>query len=190
MTTPTSTPTLLKTTAGDGGLSITIAQTGAFGTASSGGDGAIYDPIGAKTAATTTFYSDVAFRIGTSGSRRYLSDLASSVTNVSTNAGNTSTTSRFTISGLQFDLVQSVSNLTKNGTRTGSGLSQVYNITNTSNTAIDFELVRYFDGDLHFDGSLRDRGGKIIRNSQDILFETDGGDDPSAPTTFFCGDYR
>uniref|UniRef100_UPI00286B041B Calx-beta domain-containing protein n=1 Tax=Chamaesiphon sp. VAR_48_metabat_135_sub TaxID=2964699 RepID=UPI00286B041B len=46
------------------------------------------------------------------------------------------------------------------------------------------ELVRYFDGDLQFDGSIADKGGRIARNGRDILFETDSGDNPSAPTTF------
>ncbi len=184
MPTPTPTPInptnltgQLKTTTGDGGLDVTVGNTGSF-------SGAAYDPIGPKGSASTTFASNVAFRIGSSGSRQYLSGLATNIVNTSTSTDNSSTSSRFNVSGLQFELIQSVSNLTKNSKRKGSGLSQIYSITNTTNTAIDFELVRYFDGDLQFDGSIADRGGKIVRNGQDILFETDSGDNPSAPTTF------
>jgi hypothetical protein len=174
----------LITTPGDGGLDVTVGSAGSF-------NGASYDPIGPGSPARTTFRSDVAFRInptgtnesnGSGGPRSYISGLASNVTTTDTSA--TSTTSRFEFSGLQFELVQSVSNLTNNGTRIGSGLSQIYQITNTTNTAIDFELVRYFDGDLSFDGSIADRGGRIVRNGIDILFETDNGDNPAAPTTF------
>ena len=174
----------LITTPGDGGLSVNVGSSGSF-------SGADYDPIGAGTAARTTFFSDVAFRInptgtnesnGNNGTRSYIGGLASNVTTTETST--TSTTSNFLLSGLQFELVQSVSNLVNNGTRVGSGLSQIYQITNTTNTAIDFELVRYFDGDLQFDGSIADRGGRIVRNEIDILFETDNGDNPAAPTTF------
>jgi Calx-beta domain/Domain of unknown function (DUF4114) len=174
----------LITTPGDGGLDVNVGSTGSF-------SGASYDPIGAGTAASTTFRSDVAFRInpagtnesnGSNGTRSYIGGLARNITTSETSA--TSTTSSFQISGLQFELVQSVSNLVNNGTRIGSGLSQIYQITNTTNTAIDFELVRYFDGDLQFDGSIADRGGRIVRNGIDILFETDNGDNPAAPTTF------
>jgi Calx-beta domain/Domain of unknown function (DUF4114) len=174
----------LITTPGDGGLSVNVSSSGYF-------SGASYDPIGPGTAARTTFLSDVAFRInpagtnesnGSNGPRSYIGGLASNATSSDTSA--TSTTSSFQLSGLQFELVQSVSNLVRNGTRIGSGLSQIYQITNTTNTAIDFELVRYFDGDLSFDGSIADRGGRIVRNGIDILFETDNGDNPAAPTTF------
>jgi Calx-beta domain/Domain of unknown function (DUF4114) len=166
----------LNTTAGDGGLNLTVDNTGSF-------TGALYDPVGSQTANDTTYYSDVAFRIGSTGVRRFISGLA---TNVTTGTGNNNgiNTSSFTISGLRFDLVQSVSDLTKNGTRTGSGLTQMYQITNTTGAAIEFELVRYFDGDLSFDGSIADRGGRISRNGRDILFETDSGDNPAAPNTF------
>jgi Calx-beta domain/Domain of unknown function (DUF4114) len=166
----------LKTAAGDGGLEVLLSNTGSF-------SGADYDPVGTKTASSTTFQSDVAFRIGTTGTRKFISELATNVTSPGS-TDNTNTTSSFLVSGLQFQLVQSVSDLTKNGTRTGSGLTQTYQITNPGSTAVTFELVRYFDGDLQFDGSISDKGGRIVRNGRDILFETDSGDNPSSPTTF------
>jgi ELWxxDGT repeat protein len=166
----------LKTATGDGGLDVSVDKTGSF-------RGANYDPVGAQTANRTTFESDVAFRIGETGARKFISDIATNATTTATADPNI-TTSTFGVSGLLFELSQAVSDLTKNGTRTGSGLTQTYQITNPTNAAINFELVRYFDGDLGFDGSIQDRGGRIVRNNRDILFETDSGDNPSAPTTF------
>ena len=180
-TTPATPPTInfsgrLKTAPGDGGLDVNVNKTGSF-------SGATYDPIGAQVANGTTFQSDVAFRIGDTGARKFLSDIATNAT-ITATADPNITSSTFGASGLLFELSQAVSDLTKNGTRTGSGLTQTYQITNPTNAAINFELVRYFDGDLGFDGSIQDRGGRIIRNGRDILFETDSGDNPSAPTTF------
>jgi hypothetical protein len=166
----------LNTTAGDGGLNVTVSNTGSF-------SGASYDPVGSQAANRTTYYSDVAFRIGGTGVRTFISGLATNITDGATNNTGINTSS-FTISGLRFELIQSVSDLTKNGQRTGSGLTQMYQITNTTGAAIEFELVRYFDGDLAFDGSIADRGGRIVRNGRDILFETDSGDNPAAPNTF------
>jgi Calx-beta domain/Domain of unknown function (DUF4114) len=179
--TPVITPTInfsgqLRTAAGDGGLNVIVDKTGSF-------SGAAYDPIGAQSANRTTYQSDVAFRIGDTGARKFLSDIATNEISTATADPNI-TTSSFSVSGLLFELSQAVSDLTKNGTRTGSGLTQTYQITNPTNAAINFELVRYFDGDLGFDGSIQDRGGRIVRNGRDILFETDSGDNPSAPTTF------
>ena len=46
-----------------------------------------------------------------------------------------------------------------------------------------FELVRYMDGDLLFDGSLVDGGGRLNLSGSEFLFETDAGGG-SASTTF------
>ena len=180
-TNPVTPPTInfsgrLKTAPGDGGLDVTVNETGSF-------SGASYDPLGAQEANRTTFRSDVAFRIGDTGERKFISGIATNENTIATADPNI-TSSTFGVSGLLFELSQAVSDLTKNGTRTGSGLTQTYQITNPTNAAINFELVRYFDGDLGFDGSIQDRGGRIVRNGRDILFETDSGDNPSAPTTF------
>jgi Calx-beta domain/Domain of unknown function (DUF4114) len=174
----------LNNVAGDGGLSVDVSSTGAFGssTGATGASDAQYDPIGTRGVGATTYQSDIAFRIGSTGARQFLSSLA---TNVLDGSGtSTAANSSFIASGLNFELVQAVDNLNQAGIRTGSSLSQTYKITNPTSQTISFELVRYFDGDLLFDGSLLDTGGKITRSGQDILFETDSGDSASAPTTF------
>jgi hypothetical protein len=165
----------LSTAPGDGQLDVVLGLTGSF-------SGASYDPLGEKPSAGTTFSSRLSFRVGDTGRRQNLSSIATN--QVGVESSNTSTTSRFNVSGLQFELVQSVSDSIQGSRRTGSSLSQVYQITNPTNQSITFELVRYFDGDLRFDGSIADSGGRIVRNGRDILFETDSGDNPAAPNTF------
>jgi len=61
-----------------------------------------------------------------------------------------------------------------------------YTITNPGSTTADFELVRYLDGDLFFDGSLGDQdgGGRLIIDGTEILFETDSATDGATNTNY------
>ncbi len=170
----------ISTAAGDGGLSVTVNEFGEFSS-----NQALYDPLGDKTSASTTYRSYIALGVigsdGNTGARNSLSGLASF--NGAFTDGNNST---FTINGLQFQLKQTAQDLlNSSSTRTGSRFDQTYTVTNTTNQAINFDLVRYVDGDLLFDGSLVDGGGKFSQNGQDILFETDLGGVGQADTTFF-----
>jgi hypothetical protein len=79
--------------------------------------------------------------------------------------------------------VQTVAPLLEAGAQTGSFLTQTYTITNNGAGSAGFELVRYIDGDLLFDGTLVDGGGRLT-TSTDILFETDAGGTASTDTTF------
>jgi Ca2+-binding RTX toxin-like protein len=174
----------ISTTAGDGELKVTVNEFGEFGSASEAGQ-ALYDPLGDKTSASTTFLSYVALGVigndGTTGARTALRDPASP--NETFTDGNNST---FTVNGLQFQLKQTAQDLLNTSSiRTGSRLDQTYTVTNTTDQAINFDLVRYVDGDLLFDGSRSDGGGKFNQNGQDILFETDSGGTGQEDTTFF-----
>jgi hypothetical protein len=40
----------------------------------------------------------------------------------------------------------------------------VYTITNPTDSPIDFELLRYIDGDLLFNGTFTDGGGRLFVN--------------------------
>ncbi|NJN23398.1 MAG: right-handed parallel beta-helix repeat-containing protein [Acaryochloridaceae cyanobacterium RL_2_7] len=178
---------LIFTPDGDGGVRVTVDAFGAFGSSVTGN--AVYDPVGEIGPAGTTFESGVAFRlteetfrffltafeIGGSGGLEGSEFLSSTDTNA---------TSRFQIGSLTFELDQTVVENFQDGQRSGSTLSQSYTITNTSSLPVEFELIRYFDGDLDFDGSLRDGGGSLIRDGQQILFETDGAGLPETSTTF------
>src|SRR5439155_7239362 len=62
--------------------------------------------------------------------------------------------------------VQPQFDLTTKG-RVGTLLTQTYVITNTGTTPQDFELVRYLDGDLNFDG--RDGLGGTTTNSTGVI---------------------
>ncbi len=167
----------LSTASGDGGVTVTVD---ALGKSSN----AFYEPVGSQSSSDTIYLSDVAIRFGDTGSRSFLSSGATDV--ILTNTSSTSAQSTFTYNGLNFVLNQSVSDLfNTSNSRTGSQLIQRYTITNPGVTAVNIELIRYLDGDLQFDGSIADRGGRLVSsNGQDILFETDSSDDPSAPTTF------
>jgi hypothetical protein len=180
----------LDNTPGDGSLQVGVDGFGSFGL-SVGGTGtsdAFYDPIGSQSLTETTFDSGVAIRFGDSGSRDFLTSgniggsgglLNPDVTGTATQAN-----SSFDFSSLQFNLTQSLESLFDEGNRTGTELQQTYTITNTSDTSVDFELVRYLDGDLRFDGSLIDGGGRLVNNGLEILFETDSATGNNDPTTF------
>jgi RHS repeat-associated protein len=171
----------IQTATGDGGLQVTVDEFGSFSSA-------LYDPLGSKTLSDTTYRSFVALGIITNVTTGSRSQLQSSASNdeAFTNFTNTTTNSTFTVSGLQFQLKQIVQDTLNNtAIRTGSRLDQTYTITNTTTGTINFDLVRYVDGDLSFDGSISDGGGRIVQNGQEILFETDAGGTGQTDTTFF-----
>jgi len=68
--------------------------------------------------------------------------------------------------------------------RVGSQLTQVYSITNTTASPVSFELVRYIDGDLLFNGTVDDGGGRFFANGIETLFLTDSATGSVDPTTF------
>lgn len=180
----------LDNTPGDGSLQVGVDGYGSFGLAV-GGDGttdAFYDPIGSQGLTETTFESGVAIRFGDSGSRNFLTSGSIGSSGGLVNAGVTGTAtqanSSFNFGSLQFNLIQGLESLFDEGNPTGTELKQTYTITNTSNTSVDFELLRYLDGDLRFDGSLIDGGGRLINNGLEIIFETDSATGENDPTTF------
>ncbi|GIS60828.1 MAG: hypothetical protein CM1200mP2_30530 [Planctomycetaceae bacterium] len=85
-----------------------------------------------------------------------------------------------------FALTQTVTPmLDASGVQTGSLLTQTLRFTNTGTANVDFEFVRYIDGDLLFDGTLVDGGGRMFTSANDeVLFETDRGGSGSTDTTF------
>ncbi len=169
----------LSTPAGDGSVSLRVD---AFGSIT---DDAPYDPVGAGTAAATVFASDVAFRVGTSGTREFLQRSTGNDPGFVEVDGTSSVKSNFTIGGLNFTLTQSLRELRDgSGTRTGSFLNQTYAISNPGTSPVTFELVRYLDGDLRFDGSLIDGGGRLVAGGREILFETDRAGLPADADTF------
>jgi len=181
----------LSTGIGDGSLTVGVDGYGSFGSAVGGveTDIASYDPIGSLAAASTTFESGVAIRFGSTGTRQFLTSgsIGSSggLPSVSITGSGTIATSTFTLGGLSFELLQTVAPMVDDlGGRTGSILGQSYRVTNIGNTAIDFELIRYLDGDLFFDGTLVDGGGRIFLSGSEFLFETDAGGTGATNTTF------
>lgn len=173
----------LATSVGDGGLNITVDRVDSFGTAVHPLTYAYYDPVGSIHEASTTYRSSVAIRLGDTGERTFLNPNDSTSPDVTSSTPN-SIYSEFSYEGLDFSLAQSVNKLFQDGDRTGSVLTQTYTMTNPGSETVNFELVRYIDGDLHFDGSIQDGGGRLLNDGQQILFETDAGGNPLAATMF------
>lgn len=175
---------------GDGTVTVGVDGYGSFGSAV-GGVGtsdALYDPLGAGAPAGTTFDSGVAIRFGDSGPRQFLTSGAigssGGLTDPGVTGSPTTATSSFLFNGLSFNLTQTLTALFTGGVQTGARLTQTYAITNTTLESLNFELVRYLDGDLLFDGSLDDGGGRLVANGSEILFETDSATGADDATTF------
>jgi hypothetical protein len=181
---------VLSNAPGDGTVSITVDGLGAYGSAGGSTVGnANYDPIGPTPSAGTTYLSGVLLQIG--GTRQWLASggFSNSLTSPTTSTSNSDVISTFTFQGLKFDLVQSLSDLVDDSGgasahRTGSLLTQTYRITNISASPISFDLFRYFDGDLRFDTSLIDGGGRLPFKNSEILFETDTATGSADEATF------
>ena len=190
-TSPLGPSATLATALGDGGVRISLDAYGSFGASVNGlVSDAFYNPVGSLGESGTVYESGVAIRLGNTGRRTFLSSGSigtsgnlSSV--IFTATSPTSAQSSFTFNGLNFALDQRVSDLfDPTNARTGSQLTQTYTLTNPGSTAVNFELIRYLDGDLNFDGTLYDRGGYLLREGNDVLFETDSAASPFDRTTF------
>lgn len=181
----------LTTGVGDGGVTVGVDAFGSFGSdvTGSGTSDAFYNPVGLAPVGGTTFESGVAIRLGPSGTRRFLTSGSiggpgGGAVTTAISGTSTSATSAFGFSGLNFSLTQTVQTLLSGGVQTGSRLIQSYTITNSTATALDFELIRYFDGDILFNGSRFDGGGRLLTSGQEVLFETDSATGASDSTTF------
>ena len=170
---------------GDATVDLNLGATGQFGFATVNGN-TLYDPVGPGIPAETVFRTDLYFRLGTSGQRQIVDSIASNVSNIR-GFQNEEANSTFDVAGLSFALTQRLDPLTDamSGVQNGTLLTQTYVITNNDMVERDFELVRYVDGDLLFDGTLVDGGGRLMTQAGDeILFETDAGGTGATDTTF------
>lgn len=181
-----ATAQILTTGTDDGGVTVTVDAFGSFGSAVGGGvTDAIYNPVGAIDAAGTAYESGIA--IGFGGGRTFLTsgDIGgTSGGSVVAGLSGTSTTvaSAFTFEDLAVDLTQAVTPTFNDlDERSGSRLRQTYTITNTGAAPVSFDVIRYIDGDLDFDGSINDGGGLLPGG---ILFQTDAGGSADDDTTF------
>jgi hypothetical protein len=183
-------PYTLTNGPGDGSLSVGVDGYGAFGSSiGANATNAVYDPVGAAPpAAGTTFESGLAFRVGESGARTFLTsgNIGSSggLGNPSITGNITAGASSFTVGDLTFSLTQALTAIMSGASQTGSLLTQSYAITNTGTARTSFELLRYIDGDLGFNGSIVDGGGRLVGSGVEYLFETDTANGASTSTTF------
>lgn len=188
-------PYVLTNGSGDGQVSVGVDGYGAFGLSIGvNATNAIYNPAGATAAAGTTYESGVAIRLGTSGARAFLTsgliEDSGGLSNPTVAGTPLLGASSFTYGDLNFVLTQTLTNLfDTNGVQNGTQLAQSYVITNAGAVALDFELLRYLDGDLRFDAAIIDGGGRLISSGREILFETDTATG-SADAATFLGIYN
>jgi|GEM_PF-376995 Ca2+-binding RTX toxin-like protein len=182
-------------TTGTGNTSVTVGVDG-FGSFGRGigvtATDANFDPTGATGSTGTTVLSGVALRVA-GGSSEFLSSgtIGNSppMPNVTVTGSSTRGTSTFTSmsSGLRFNLEQVSDPLFDGGgMMIGSVLTQTYTVTNPGLQPVDFDLVRYFQGDLSgFDGTLGDGGGHIATAGVgEFLFETATAGTPTDVTNY------
>ena len=165
---------------GDGSLMVQVTSTGAFGIGSfptTMSAGAPYDPIGGLAAGDTTTDSQIYFRANTvTGTRSTIDSLATNLTTI--RATSSEANSSFDIGPLHFVLTQVAEPVFDVATTdaVGSLLTQTYRITNTGTASLEFELARFLDGRLRFNGSTTDGGGRFVSTAGDeFLVETDAG---------------
>jgi hypothetical protein len=183
-------PYTLTNGPGDGTVTVGVDGFGAFGS-SVGADStnAIYDPVGAGGPAGTTYQSGVAIRFSTTGGgRTFLTSGniggSGGLANPAVAGSPTLGVSAFVFGPLSIRLTQTLTPLMTGSVQTGSLLTQTYVMTNTGTEALSLEMIRYLDGDLYFDGSLIDGGGRLFVGSLEILFETDSATGSATSTTF------
>ena len=162
---------ILSTSPGDGSLSIDVDSFGAFGSSfdsTESGGSAILNPVGEIESVDTVFESSLAIDIinDDSPERVFISQENFTAPEFSS-VTDTTATSGFSYSGLDFSLEQQVFDLNNNEERTGSNLRQTYTITNSSTEVIDFELIRYLDadiedGDTDLDAGIIDNGRRFF----------------------------
>lgn len=152
----------LSNGSGDGSVTLDVD---AFGFVKS----AIYDPVGELEAVDRISNSGLAIGIG-DNHRSFLNLVGEEITREQTSA--TSASSLFSIDGLDFNLEQTLDSLVDNGFQTGSQLTQTYTITNTTDRAIDFDLVRFLN-DAAESSPSKDGGGRLFADNKDFVFTTD-----------------
>jgi hypothetical protein len=157
----------LSNAPGAGTISVTVDGYGTFQTG-------IFDPTGPLDAEETTYLSDIAVRIAGFSGNGFPGESGGSSPPTVLDDG-TQVTSSFDFGVLHFELTQRLEPITLGGVMIGTRLIQTYVVTKTSEDPVNFELIRYFDGDLEFGdlGPSDDYGGFEVRNGEQTLFETD-----------------
>jgi hypothetical protein len=175
---------------GDGGVTLEVDSYGAFGGFVGPDSGnAIYDPVGPIEPAGTIHASGVAVRIaGGSAARQFLTTgsigTSGSLPATPITGDSRAATSAFSYGGLEFTLNQSLDDLYSGTSRAGARLNQEYTIFNPGSEPVTLQLIRFVDGDLRFDGSLADGGGRQFLSGVEVLFETDSATGEADSTTF------
>jgi len=184
--TPARAVATLNSGTGPGSVTVTVTNSGAFGSGYGIYDAsdAVYDRVGGAGQGGTTYGSTVYLGFLDGGTRINLGQRQAELLGSGPNAAQ----SRFSEGSLGFVLLQELGALVIDGARAGSVLTQTYTITNAGAEGVDFELVRFLDGDLNFNGGAGredDGGGRYLAaDGTEILFETDTAVGTSQSDTF------
>lgn len=166
----------LSTGAGDGSVEIEVTE---FGEIFSG----VYDPVGSVGPAETVFYSDVFVSLEGNSFRSAIGDQEFNATATIVSQSDTQVVTSFGFGDLGVLLTQTLTDSFEDGVVVGSVLTQAYSFTNPG-PEMSFDLVRYLDGDLGFDGSLLDSGGVLQTGGTQVLFEIEADNVIGSETTF------
>jgi len=158
----------------DGQVTVDVNAGGGFATA-------VYNPVGPLVADDAAYLSEVYFRFGSTGQRTALSQFGATVISLTDRR----MVSSFNLGALQVTLVQTLNDLVQDGIQTGSLLSQSFTFVNSGSAALDFELIRYMDGDLPYaNAGILDGGGLLNLGGRTVLFETDTATGQNDSSTF------
>ncbi|MBW4647958.1 MAG: hypothetical protein KME06_04550 [Kastovskya adunca ATA6-11-RM4] len=172
---------ILSNQPGAGTVTVGVDAFGSFG-AFLGGDGtsdAFYTTVDGDTARTVAQSGIIVRRQGedpiflTSGS---FFDIQGGENPLFLDTASDDATSTFRLGDLSFNLRQELTaQLDDGNNQIGSVLTQTYLITNTSTTAIDFDLFRVLDANVLFSGRFNDDGGGRVSVPKlgDLVFATD-----------------
>lgn len=171
----------------DGDVQIVVDEFGSFGTFDPNAPSHLmesraptyFNPVGTSGRGNTTYYSGVAIGFPEFSSRVFFENSTYSGEQLSP----TKIETTFRYFDLSIKLTQTLSDTYTNGIRTGSLLTQTYELTNIRDGITSFDLIRYFDGDL-FDSLGNDGGGRIEIFGKEYLFETDAAGSATENVTF------
>jgi CSLREA domain-containing protein len=182
----------LSTGSGDGDIQLDVDAFGRFGTSAFGGSGPVpladFDPVGAFGSMDVVSKSTLGFRIEADSEFTNLSQSTPGVSLVQQIDGSSlSATSAFVVGTLSVSLDQSVApTFHPDNSRAGAQLRQAYTIQNMSTGAVSFDLARFLDADLKFEGPESSDGGGVLfdSNGRILTFITDSSGPASSNTPF------
>ncbi|MCK6570306.1 MYXO-CTERM sorting domain-containing protein [Myxococcota bacterium] len=165
-----------------GAVRLGIDAYGAFGSATTQGQDALYNPVDQPDRGERgTVYESMPFLCRSQGGQAagdWLEEGRLGAPAAATDGNGNRLESTFTVDGVEVRLDASLD---------CNVLTQCYTFTNRTGRRLDqLELTPYIDGDLYFEGNFTNDYGGTGAGRPRTLFEFDEGDDPARPTTYLA----